>query len=122
MMFNHRRLSMDSALYRKLEEEAGGRLRAGPDSASLFGGGAYTGPDWLSGAGPLDTCFVENPADLSGVRPDGVLLFRWNRTYPYDASMPGPLLEGMGLERSEEFRGTSHDKMTMEVFRYVEEE
>lgn len=122
-MFNNRRLSRDSVLCDRLLEESGGSLRVGPGSAGLFGDGVhavrpgvYVGDDWLSGAGAGDTCFVEDPADLAGLRPDGVLVFRWNRTYPYDKMAPDWLLDGMYLERSEEFRGSSHDKITMEVF------
>lgn len=122
-MFNGRRLSRDSVLCDRLWEESGRRLRVGPGSAELFGDGTHAvrpgvcvGADWLSGAGPDDTCFVEDPADLAGLRPDGVLVFRWNRTYPYDKAAPDWLLDGMYLERLEELHGSSHDKITMEVF------
>jgi len=46
--------------------------------------------------------------------PEGLILYRWNRTYPADLYFTLSL-EGWTLERREEFAGSSHEKITKEV-------
>ena len=45
-----------------------------------------------------------------------VVLYHWNRTYPSDRRFPLPLA-GWTLARREEFSGSSHEKITKEVYR-----
>ena len=47
---------------------------------------------------------------------EGVILYRWNRTYPADLRLTLSL-EGWSLERREIFAGSSHEKIIKEVYR-----
>lgn len=60
-------------------------------------------------------CFLENMQPKTAEQIDGIYLFRWNRTYPYDTVLNIP----MKLFRKtyeESFAGKSHDKITLEVY------
>lgn len=73
---------------------------------------------FLEKAGEDDWCFVEK-ADLSVVA-DQVKVFaiyRWNRTYPSDVKFPADLFaDRWKLTSSREFAGSSHEKITEEVY------
>ena len=63
-----------------------------------------------------DYCFAE----LDDVRPyenqvQKVIVFRWNRHYPSDVRF-GIDLSTWRLAAAEEFPGSSHEKITMEVY------
>ncbi len=115
MTFMGRRQSKDAAVRKRLMECAGGRLRMSDYSARQFEEAVRSGSDYLTGAGTGDWCFVEKPADLNGVRGiEQLVLFHWNRDYPADAHFQFP--GQWKLVSSEEFPGTSHDTITMEVY------
>ena len=123
MAFNRRRQSRDRAVCEDmLGEAAGGELFLTSASAKLFdgleGANLRSCEDPAAQAGPGQGCFLEDP----GLFPppeavEKIILYRWNRTYPFDRSFPISLPgEGWRLERSEEFPGTSHEKITKEVY------
>lgn len=73
---------------------------------------------FLSEAASGEYCFVENVS----VAPyekwvEKIILFKWNRKYPgdfyFDIDVQG---KEWHLESTEDFQGTSHDKITMEVY------
>ncbi len=115
MGFAGRRQSKDAALRQRLLALSGGKLRMSAYSAKQFEGDVYSGPDYLSGAQIGDWCFVENGDYLNLTElPERIVLFRWNRDYPADLyfKFPGQ----WRLVSSEDFPGTSHEKITQEVY------
>ena len=102
-----------------LREAAGGPLWMNAYSAKQFRetpDGLRVSPDFLAEAGPGELCFVEDQ-DLSpwAERLEKLIVYRWNRTYPADTWFTLPL-EGWRLERTAEFAGSSHEKITKEVY------
>lgn len=79
-------------------------------------------------AGPLDAkqaesgktmtqyFFAERPGAVCEADISEMILYRWNRRYPADQYFPIDL-DGWELLHSEEFAGTSHDKITKESWR-----
>lgn len=119
MSFGGRRQSKDSSVRRRLLELSGGSLRMSDYSARQFEEPVYHGPDYLSGAENSDWCFVENSDyEDHAEKIEKIFLFRWNRHYPADAhfQFPGKWV----LVRAEDFPGSSHEKITMEVYEKCE--
>lgn len=116
LLFARRRQSKDAALRERLIALSGGKLRMSPYSAKQFDVPVYAGADYLSGAEAGDWCFVENgDYEAYADRIERIVLFRWNRDYPADLyfRFPGKWT----LVSAEDFPGTSHDKITQEVYR-----
>ena len=93
-------------------------------SASLFkGSGAeITVAEDFSSAGCDAVCFAEN-TDLSAFsgRADEFIIFRWNKVYPRDrAEGFFPYDEGMKLVSMRDFPGSSHERITEEIWRREE--
>ncbi|MBQ9151201.1 MAG: ribonuclease Z [Clostridia bacterium] len=121
MMFNHRRQSRDRVLIAELLETVGDRrLFISPYSAPLFPAGANhitVAEDPCAVAGKEDYAFVENTDPTSGwARVDTVILYRWNRLYPADRQFHGDMT-GFCLTETTEFVGSSHDRITKEVWK-----
>lgn len=119
MTFGGRRQSKDSAVRQRLWELSGGKLRMSAYSARQFEQTVYSGADYLSGAADGDWCFAEN-ADYLAYADfiEQLILFRWNRHYPADGHFEFP--RKWRLVRSEDFPGSSHEKITMEVYERCE--
>lgn len=118
MAFNHRRQSQDRVLVERIEDlVADSTLRMAPYSQKVFWGkNIVASSSYLSDADVDDYCFVE----LDDVRPyedkiQKVIVFRWNRHYPSDVKF-GIDLSDWHLVTSEEFPGSSHLKITLEVY------
>ena len=113
--FGGRRQSKDSEVRKKLLKLSGGALRMSDYSARQFEEPVHHGADYLSGAKNSDWCFAENAdyEDFSG-KIEKIILFRWNRHYPADLyfRFPGKWT----LVISKDFPGSSHEKITMEVY------
>ena len=110
-----RRLSKDAALREKLWELSGGRLRMSEYSARQFDGAVRGSADYLSGAKDGDWCFAERDEyEAYADSIERIVLFRWNRHYPSDTifRFPGK----WALISREDFPGTSHETITMEVY------
>lgn len=120
MLFNRRRQSQDRALRADLlREAAGGPVWMNEYSAKQFQENPQNlrvAPDFLAQAGPGELCFVED-LDLTGwvEKLEGIIIYRWNRTYPADFRFTLPL-EGWRLARAGEFTGSSHERITKEVY------
>lgn len=121
MLFNHRRQSQDRLLRADLlREAAGAPVWLNAYSARQFQDlppNLQVAEDFLDQAGAGELCFVED-RDLApwAEKVEGLVLYRWNRTYPADLYFTLSL-EGWKLERREEFAGSSHEKITKEVYR-----
>ena len=74
--------------------------------------------DFLEKSGPGDACFAEGPAAAEALdRAEKLVLYRWNRKYPADCHFPLDLeARGWRLEETEDFAGSSHEKITEEVY------
>ena len=122
MLFNRRRQSRDSILQQHVLALAGsGRLWMSPYSRKQF---ADTGPAeiiaddaYLEKAEKGDYCFVEDrDVAMYEDRIEKVILFKWNRNYPADTFFSLDL-SGYTLEKTEDFAGNSHEKITKEIYR-----
>ena len=121
MMFNHRRQSQDRVLRTHLLELAAGHsIWMSQYSAGQFDAAQTQNINvddaFLEKAGHSDYCFIES--SVQGVEVadvERVILFKWNRIYPADAYFDFSLA-GWTLTASQEFEGSSHDKITMEVY------
>ena len=117
--FHGKRLSRDRALYVRIAAAAAGTalLRMSPYSQPLFENTPLlASEDYLDQAAEEDWCFVERE-DLApyAEKIDRLVLYRWNRTYPFDQALAFPL-EGWRLASSQEFPGFSHEKITEEIY------
>ena len=121
MLFNHRRQSQDrKAREYILSIAKGHRLLMNPYSAKQFGEcDAITVTEAPAReAKDEDFVLIENlPVSLSGVSE--VVLILWNTLYPSDVSFNASSLgkEGFALQKSEDFVGHSHEKITVEFYR-----
>ncbi len=125
MAFNGRRLSMDEEVRKKiLKLTAGRRLWMEEYSRKQFEKmeelpetDIRTENDPEKKAGKGEFCFMErtNPAPFRE-KTEGVILFRWNRTYPADVFFDPEILKDYRLKYAEEFAGSSHEKITLEVY------
>ena len=122
MLFNGRRLSRDRGLIADLLELAGDApVRAAPFSAALFNGSCErvtVSDDFLDAAGAGDVCFVEN-ADAAPYmdKVERFVIYRWNRDYPSDTLLDvRPEKYGLRLDESRDFAGSSHGRITREVY------
>jgi len=120
-LFNGRRLSRDRLLIADLLALAGeAAVRAAPFSAALFaqsGERVRISEDFLSRAGNGDVCFVENvPLTPYMDRLDRLIVYSWNRDYPSDTRLDVRPEEYGHLAESVDFAGSSHEKITREVY------
>ena len=121
MMFNKRRQSKDAILRQKiLSELNGAKLWMNAYSMKQFAEDKTedicVDEDFLEKAGGNDYCFVEN-AEISSLEEKirEIVLYKWNRRYPSDKKFKISL-ENWKLHSTEEFKGSSHDKITKEVY------
>lgn len=122
MMFNHRRQSQDSILREKIVVmSAGSRLLMNSYSQKQFStlnNNMYISETFLDDANEGDYCFVENHSIAEyESKIEELIVFRWNRRYPGDFQLDFvPELHDMNCIKTEEFQGSSHDKITMGVW------
>lgn len=123
LMFNHRRQSQDKILREKILSLTADRLLwMDHYSAKQFedckAPQLNIDDNFLREAVPGEFCFVE---DVS-VAPfekwvEKIILFKWNRKYPgdqyFDVDVQKPEWK---LVSTEDFPGSSHEKITMEVY------
>lgn len=118
LLFNNRRQSRDSKVIEKIFEIVGtSELYINEFSQKLFLGNCNVASDFLDIAGADDYCFVEN-VDIStyGKKIQEIYLFKWNRKYPYDFTFAIDPQVDFTLKHSEDIIGSSHEKITMEVW------
>ncbi|MBE6634286.1 MAG: ribonuclease Z [Ruminococcaceae bacterium] len=121
MTFCGKRQSRDRLLIDDLLQSIGSRpLWIHPYSSLLFEGKATPHvserpmEDCPGGA----VCFLETePPTAYLPQIDRILLYRWNRLYPSDLRFQiDPRLLGYRLTEVSEFAGSSHDRITKEVY------
>ena len=111
MAFGGRRQSRDKSVCEDIVRLADGRAIAmHRRSEILFEGlGANISPDG-------EMFFVEFEAPTAFLeKADTLILYHWNRRYPADVRFDVSL-EGWQLCETSEFAGTSHEKITKEVY------
>lgn len=121
MLFNHRRLSRDKRVCEKILDYSNEKeLWMNAYSRKLFTGltdinSIQVDEEFLDKSQSI--CFVENQ-DITPYLPkiDTLVLFRWNRDYPADFFFTVDLSQ-WNLISTEDFEGTSHEKITMEVYK-----
>ena len=124
MMFNNRRQSRDRVLIEDVVKNVvGGNLLMAPYSKPLFTDSGidafFLSDDILDEAAPEDYCFIENKALLPySDRIDELIIYRWNRAYPADMHLDvDPAALSMKLISTTEFAGSSHEKITKELYK-----
>ena len=121
MLFNHRRLSRDRRVCEKILDYSNEKeLWMNAYSRKLFTdltdiNSIQVDEEFLDKSQSI--CFVENQ-DITPYLPkiDTLVLFQWNRDYPADFFFTLDLSQ-WNLISTEDFEGTSHEKITMEVYK-----
>lgn len=128
VLFHHRRQSMDRVLRERILALCGTHaLWMNTYSAGQFAEKEHArlrvDDRFLALAGEGDYCFVEDQAIEPFLdRIEDLILFCWNRVYPADQYFDRSLLEGgWTLRETEKFSGSSHAKITKEVYRKCRE-
>ncbi len=121
MLFNSRRQSRDRILlddFMKSADSSAVYIRH--FSEKLFSERKVIADDnCLRIAGEKDFCFIEDISILpSSEKIDTLIVYKWNRVYPADFHFEMP--DGFTLTEVSEFKGSSHDKITKEI--YINEE
>ncbi len=123
MMFGNKRQSMDSKQRKiMLAHMSGAKVWMNEYTAKLFDalpGNAVVAEDFLDRAGEDDWCFVETK-DLTPYLDQitDLVIYRWNRTYPATLYFPeNKLSQRWKLVGKMEFPGSSHEKITQEVYK-----
>lgn len=126
MLFNKRRQSRDRILIEDLMsmvQESSDQLWIAPFSEKLFIGVKEVRPfitvdeNFLAKARETDFCFVENvPLQQYEDNIDSLIVYRWNRKYPADTYLDIDLRKWQ-MEETKEFAGSSHEKITREVYK-----
>ena len=121
ILFNNRRQSRDSVIVKDIVEMAGGKLYMSEYSGKLFkdfdgitveGEFPFTYEDGAY-------CFAECEIPSDAVeKAEGFVIYNWNKLYPQDVSFNISLSKnGFKQISSTDFEGTSHDKITKEVWK-----
>ncbi len=121
MAFNRRRVSQDSEVVKKIAEITDGeKLWMNGYSAKLFTDAreVFADEDFLLKANQGDFCFVEIDA-IPMEMIENLYLFRWNRNYPADLFLNLDLKGDFKKIKKEEFSGSSHKKITLEIYKRV---
>ena len=123
MMFNQRRQSRDSALMERILQMSEGTILW----INEYTKNQFTDtPSYVHVSDvPLDEvssgefCFIENMRVAPyGDKIEELIIFHWNRKYPGNMKLDFlPQAHGMKLVKSEDFKGSSHEKITMEVWK-----
>ena len=124
MMFNNRRQSRDRTIIEDVVTTVvGGNLLVTPYSKTLFENfnvaAFFLSEDILEEAKPEDFCFIENKSLLPySDRIDELIIYHWNRTYPADMYLDiSPEALSLKLVSTTEFAGSSHEKITKELYK-----
>lgn len=121
MFFNHRRQSQDRILREDLLQTVGkSRLWLSPYTANQFDSEQDTrvcvDNSFFEKAGTGEYCFLEDPDDLTDIsKVEELIIYRWNRVYPSDRTLPIDL-QRWSLTHISELSGHSHKKITKEVY------
>lgn len=116
-LFNSRRVSRDSEVIKRIMEMAN-KISVSEYSAPLFADydGVIVSNDPFSGK--CENVFVEKEKLLPHISEiEKIVLFKWGKVYPSDTFLDViPDERSRTLVKREEFSGSSHDKITMEIW------
>ena len=126
MAFNNRRQTRDKVQRAHLLKVTGDRpIWVSPYTAKLMlpeaeevcPGRCTVSEDPLADAGPGEYAWAETE-DVSPYieKAEGILIYRWNRLYLADLFFDESALEGFSFVCSGEFSGSSHDRISFEVY------
>lgn len=122
MLFNDRRQSSDRVVRQDILQMLDGReLWMNSYSYGQFQndeGNYIVDEAFIQKAGLGDYCFVETN-DLSDVKIEKLILYRWDKIYPADMKMKVNMEEWTLTEQSDS-EGYSHEKITKEVYERYE--
>ena len=115
LQFNKRRQSRDSAVLEDIRSLCAGNLLIEPFSEKLIREAEI--PYVLPPEAAEDYFAEKIPSEEILETTNKLVIYRWNRHYPSDVRWE-PDLAGMGFVPTEtsEFPGTSHEKITREVY------
>lgn len=119
IQFNHRRQSRDQVVCdRVLQLAKDSTLWMNGYSAKLFPiDKVRVDENFFQSAGAGDYCFAEDADFLAYVEKiDKVIVYRWNKVYPSDVKIEKAFLAGRTLVQTEDFPGSSHEKITQEIY------
>ena len=115
LQFNKRRQSRDSAVLEDIRSQLRGNLLIEPFSEKLI---RESEIPYVLAPETAEDYFAEDiPAQEVLEETCKIVIYRWNRHYPSDIRWE-PDLAAMGftLQETTEFPGTSHEKITREVY------
>ena len=118
MLFNHRRQSQDSLVYNDIAKMTD-CIWINGFSKSLFLNTTIQireDEDFLEKAQAGEWCFVENVSlqpYLGSI--ETLIIYKWNRKYPADFRLDIEFAPWK-LQEVSEFAGSSHDKITREIY------
>ena len=127
-IFNHRRQAQDRGMRANMLKDCGdstlwiseySRRIFTPTDGSEFPANVVVDDDFLAKAGPEDCCFVENVSPLEWYEKiDTFVLYKWNTLYPADVYFDLSLKDlGWKKFSVNDFKGSTHDKITKEVWK-----
>lgn len=121
MMFNHRRQSRDANVVKDiLNTIKGTSLLIAPYSEPLFSQAECSvsiSDSFLTDADANDYCFVENTSVAKfKEKISKLIIYKWNRDYPSNFYFDIDYANDYKLETTLDFVGTSHEKITKEVY------
>lgn len=115
LRFNHRRQSRDAAVLEDIRSQLTGNLLIDAYSEKLIREAEI--PYVLSPETAEDFFAEDVPSEELLAQTEKIVVYRWNRRYPSDVRWE-PDLSALGfvLAETSEFPGTSHEKITREVY------
>ncbi len=115
LQFNHRRQSRDAAVLADLQNSLSGPLGIDPFSEKLIREAGI--PHVLPPETAADVFCEDIPGEELLENCGKIVIYRWNRRYPADVFWnPDLAALGFTLRETREFPGTSHEKITREVY------
>lgn len=119
MLFNNRRQSRDAILIDDVINYCGeNKIMCNRYSAELFNGktSVCVSETFLTDAGDNDFCFIENVIPETSTITE-LVIYWWNRAYPSDLKFNiEPKQNGFKKKSKIDFKGSSHEKITREVW------
>ncbi len=126
MMFNKRRQSQDKLLRASIKELVKGKtLFMNEYSYKLYkdinNENIIVSENYLDECENDNFCLVENkPLNNYIEKIDNIIIYKWNRIYPSDLYFDIDIKNGQWkLIETEEFQGSSHEKITKEIYRRI---
>lgn len=115
LQFNHRRQSRDAAVLEDIRSQLAGSLLIDPFSEKLIQEAEI--PYVLPPETAADFFAEDVPTEELLGKTQKIVIYRWNRHYPSDVKWE-PDFTSLGFVPAEtsEFPGTSHEKITREVY------